>query len=86
MIHIRPEIEGKIRTKHHLTGDEVRSTFVMQPDVSGAWEDHPTYGRRYVAIGLSYEGRPVIAWFFELDGAEGVWDLGTARYVDPGKG
>lgn len=68
VIHIRPEIEGKIRSKHNLTGDEVRSTFVMQPDVSGAWEDHPTYGN----MAAMQHGDPDYDWVDddELSAAE----------------
>jgi uncharacterized DUF497 family protein len=83
---IRADIEAKINEKHQVTGDEVRETFVMQPDVSGNWEEHGHYGRRYVAIGLTYTGRPMIAWFYPVDESDGVWSLGTARYVDGGKG
>jgi uncharacterized DUF497 family protein len=81
VIDIRPGVEDKIRTKHNLTGQEVRNVFIMNPKVRGNWEDHPDYGRRYVAVGSTETGRLVIAWFYDIDASDGVWDLGTARYV-----
>jgi hypothetical protein len=78
-IRISDAIEVKIRTKHHLTGAEVREAFVLRRDVEARWEDHPVHGRRAVVLGLTYRGRRVFAALFPVDPGDGVWNLMTAR-------
>lgn len=76
---IDPSIEAKIKTKHNVTSDDVRSALEYPARVSAAWEEHPDHGRRLVASGTTRTGRPILAWLEPVDETDGTWRLRSAR-------
>lgn len=77
-LDIPPSIEDKIRTKHNLTGDEVRAALVFQRDARFAERDHEVYGRRILAMATTRSGKPFIAWLYAVRAEEGIYRLATA--------
>ena len=78
-IRIALTIEEKIKTKHNVTPHEVREAFVLRPEVRAAWENNQAHGRRVIAFGKTYQGRPIIAALYPIDVRDGIWMLMTAR-------
>jgi hypothetical protein len=78
-VRIDETVADKIRTKHNMTPEEVREALVLRPDVDRRWENHPEHGRRLLAEGTTYEGRPVLAALLPVDVDDGIWMLKTAR-------
>lgn len=79
-IRISDAVAAKIRTKHNVTPEEVRETFILREDIQAGWEDHHVHGRRVVAFGHTGDGRPILAALYPVDPpSEGIWNLGTAR-------
>ena len=77
-IVISPEIEFKIRVKHHLTGDEIRAALIYSKNIYVKEQFHPTYGTRLVAKGILENGQMLIAYLHPLNQEMGIWFLGTA--------
>jgi hypothetical protein len=80
---IPPTVEAKIRTKpnHNLTGTEVREAVLFAKDTQAGWVEDDKHGRRLMAKGTTYRGRPVIAYMDPLnpnDEEEGTFVLRTA--------
>jgi hypothetical protein len=78
-IRIAAAIDRKIRTKHHVTPEEVREALVLRRDVEARWEKHPVHGERVVALGRTYAHRLILAALYPIDENDGVWSLMTAR-------
>lgn len=78
-VRIEPAIEHKICNKHQVTPAEVREALILRNDVDKRWEDHPAHGQRLVALGTTYDGRPILAALLPVDVQEGIWILKTAR-------
>lgn len=78
-VDVPPAIEDKIRKKHNLTGDEVREAMQWPAAARAAWEEHPVHGRRVIASGHTYSGRPILAWLQPVDVSDGTWRLRSAR-------
>lgn len=59
-------IETKIRTKHNLTGHDVRESLIYA-DVRGERKCDERYGWRLQVFGETYDGVRFMAWLFEVD-------------------
>ncbi|MEV4096993.1 hypothetical protein [Streptosporangium saharense] len=77
-LDIPPSVENKIRTKHSLTGDEVRAALVFRKDVQFKEDDHEAYGLRILAHATTRQGRQFLAVLYVVNTDEGVYRLGTA--------
>jgi hypothetical protein len=77
-LDIPPSVEDKIRTKHDLTGDEVRAAIVFRNDVQFREDDHEVYGVRVLASATTRQGRPILAVLYVVNTEEGIYRLGTA--------
>lgn len=70
-------IESKIRTKHNLTGQDVRESLIYQ-DVPGEERDDEPYGVRTLVYGQTYDGVSFRAWLYPVDADDGIYRLGSA--------
>ncbi|MFF4992620.1 hypothetical protein ACFY19_35985 [Streptosporangium saharense] len=71
-------IESKIRSKHNLTGEDVRESLIYGKDVQGEEQYHERYGWRLLVRGETFDGIRFQAWLYEIDKTEGTYRLGTA--------
>lgn len=71
-------IEEKLRTKHRLTGFQIRLGVCNGAHDEASWEDHPDYGERLVVTGSTLETGPFIAYLRPLDESDGTWECLTA--------
>lgn len=74
----------KLRRKHHLDFEDVVEAVQWPARARAAWEDHPHYGRRLLAVGSVASGRrvfcvlkPVPDWDEHAD----TWTVQTARWI-----
>ncbi len=86
-LDIPPAVEAKIRQKenHWLTGDEVREAVLLARDAEARWVEDQKNGRRVMARGTTYAGRPVTAFMDPLnpnDENEGTFVLRTAMTIE----
>ena len=77
-IRISKSVEAKIQLKHHVSGFQVRQTFVNRDDFLSAWVDTPNHGQRLEVKGKLQDGRTILAYLFEVNYQFGIWNLGTA--------
>lgn len=49
-LDIPPGVEDKIRTKHNLTGEEIRAAVIFSGDVRFREHVHENYGHRILAF------------------------------------
>lgn len=76
-IVIPDDIEHKIRTKHNLTGQDVRESLI-HANVRGEERDDEPYGPRLLVHGETYDGIKFLAWLWKIEGDEDVYRLGSA--------
>ncbi len=76
-IEFQPEIERKLRNKHQLTPDQVRSAVALGAHDHAEWHDDPSYGLRLMLTGEDADG-PILAYLRPLDRSDGVWECLTA--------
>ena len=79
---ISPEIEAKLRAKHHLTGDQIRRAVCWGAHDRAAWDNDPVYGERLVVTGSDEETGPLIAYLRPVDESDGTWECLTAWRLD----
>ncbi|WP_449064295.1 hypothetical protein [Planomonospora algeriensis] len=77
-VDIPDAIEDKIRTKHNLTGAEVRAALIYGRDVVGHEQTHELYGTRVIVYAGTRNGQQFQAFLYPVDRAEGIYRLGTA--------
>lgn len=77
-LDIPPGVEDKIRTKHNLTGDEVRAAVIFRNDVRFREDVHEDYGHRILALTATRQGKTIIAVMYVVNAEEGIYRLGTA--------
>lgn len=76
---IDPAAEAKINGKHNVTFDEVREAVEVGAATAARWHDHPLYGTRLLARGLTAAGRNLIVTLVPVDRDEETWECKTAR-------
>lgn len=80
-ILFRPDVATKIRSKHQLTPAEIREAACFGAHRDAGWHVHPTYGRRLLVQGETYEGKRIIVYLKPMDEAGGIWECRTARRI-----
>jgi hypothetical protein len=78
-IEISRAVESKIRSKHNLTGQEIRSAIVACSDISAFVDIHPVHGQRIVIKATAGDGSILLAWLVPNDTYVDVYRLVTAR-------
>jgi hypothetical protein len=81
-ILFRADVAAKIRSKHHLSPAEIREAACFGAHRDARWHVHPTYGRRLLVVGETYEGKRIIVYLKPLNEAEGIWEGRTARRIN----
>jgi hypothetical protein len=85
LVIVDESVNDKLRQKHHITYDEVVEALQWPAKARAAWDDHPDYGRRLIAMGSVASGREVIGYLEPLpewDDHADTWDIKTARWVE----
>jgi hypothetical protein len=77
-------IEEKLRTKHMITGAQLRAAISQGAHDEASVEDHPQYGERLLVTGSTLETGPVIAYLRPIDESDGTWECLTARRFENG--
>ena len=78
-------IRDKLNRKHNITFAAVVEAIQYPARADAAWEEHPDYGRRVVAVGAVASGRRVLCILKpspEWDDHADTWNIQTARWVD----
>lgn len=74
----KDEVWHKIWDKHRLTRDDVCSAVCFGSCDEERWDSHPTYGLRLIVKGTSASGVRLVAFLYEVEGADDVWRCTTA--------
>ena len=77
-IRVSSSVEMKLRHKHRITGNFVRSVLVMQNDVIGRWSESEKYGVRYQVRCKINNKEVLMAYLYPLNVNLGIWNLGSA--------
>jgi hypothetical protein len=77
-LRISDAMEAKIRDKHRLTGEQVRSACVPDAYDRAGWEAHPAHGLRLLVEGVTWDDVAIKVILQPVDVREGVWRLRTA--------
>jgi len=76
---IDPSTEAKLRTKHGLTGSQVREAVLLGAHIEARWQDHPEHGERWLVRGETYDGTELLAIVIAANQIEdGTFVLKTA--------
>ncbi len=78
-IEISRAVESKIRTKHNLSGREVREAIVGRSDIAAFMDLHPIHGQRIAIRAKSFDGNVLLAWLVPSNVELDVYRLVTAR-------
>jgi hypothetical protein len=70
-LQISDAMEAKIREKHDLTGEQVRSACVPDAYDRAGWEDHAEHGLRLLIEGVTWDGVPVKVILQPVDVSDG---------------
>jgi hypothetical protein len=73
-------VEAKLRTKHNLTPDQIKSAVAWGQHDSAVWHDHPEYGRRLILGGSDAAGS-MLVYLRPIDRGDGLWQCLTAWRV-----
>jgi hypothetical protein len=76
-IRFSPEVTEKLRTKHDLTPEQVRSAVACGAHDWGGWDDDPAYGRRLILRGSDERGTMLVL-LRPIDRIDGLWECLTA--------
>ncbi|HEV2757103.1 MAG TPA: hypothetical protein VG318_15155 [Actinomycetota bacterium] len=80
-IRFSDAVTSKLRSKHNLTPDQVRSAVACGQHDTAVWHDHPVYGRRLILRGSDLVG-PILVYLRPIDTDDGVWQCLTAWRID----
>ena len=78
-VEISNAVERKIRSKHNLTGTQVREAVIARKDVHAYWEYHSAHGHRIIVSGTLLNGKRVLVWLIPIYGEIDSYALVTAR-------
>ena len=81
-VFVDASVEAKLRERHDLTGELVRSAVCVGHHERAVWHEDPVYGRRLIVTGRTSEDRPIIAYLRPLDETDGLWECLTAWRLD----
>jgi hypothetical protein len=76
-IRVTAATEAKLRSKHNLTSDEVRSACVPDKYIRASWHTHHKHGKRLFVEARDRYGNLRIV-LQPVNVAEGIWRLRTA--------
>ncbi len=76
-IQISEEMEGKIRSRRFVTGDQVREACIPDAYERAGWHDHPEHGRRLLVVCSTSDNVRLKVILQPIDIAEGIWRLRT---------
>lgn len=79
-IRFSAAVEMKLRAKHGLTPDEVRTAVSVGAHDRARWDDDPRRGRRLIIFGRDERGT-IVAYLRPIDRRDGVWQCVTAWRV-----
>jgi len=75
---VQVEIEAKLRSKHFLTPDQVRSAICWGAHEQAVWDDQSVYGQRLVVTGRTDDTGLIIVYLRPVDESDGTWECLTA--------
>lgn len=80
-IRISPAVEFKLRSKHGLTGDEVRSALIYPAHTQKSWDYSNLHNLRLRVIGKTETNRNLVAYLYPVSPRLGIWNLATSWYI-----